>query len=61
MTVPADGGPAIPLGTDGAPPYRVYWDSSALAAGSRITVTATARGGSDVVTTVSEFVLGERG
>ena len=61
FAVAVDGGEPVAIGTDDAPPYRVYWDSTDHPAGTAVDVVATVDDGSgrlrsDVVT----VTLGDR-
>lgn len=57
-----DGGEPIILGVDDAPPYRVYWDNTAVAAGIPIEIVATVADGSGRLRSdVVSVTLGDRG
>jgi hypothetical protein len=63
FAVSIDGGTSMPLGTDWAAPYRVYWDSSDYQDGTTVelTVTAYTPTGRELITTSVVFELGDRG
>ncbi len=46
FSIVVDGGDPIVLGTDDAPPYRLYWNNHTIPAGTRVEVTATVDDGS---------------
>jgi len=61
FAVSVDGGPRVNLGTDWAPPYRVYLASTAFPAGAAVEIAATVRDSSgSEVTTMSRVTLGPR-
>jgi glycosidase len=58
FSIVVDGGDPIVLGTDDAPPYRLYWNNHSIPAGATVEVTATVDDGSgrlrtDTVTVVT--------
>ena len=61
FAVAVDGGEPEVLGVDDAPPYRVYWDNSALPVGTVVEVVATVSDGSGALRSdVVSATVGER-
>jgi glycosidase len=61
FSVAVDGGEPYVVGTDDAPPYRVYWDTSAVPDGASVRVIATVDDGSGRLRSdVREVTMGVR-
>jgi len=61
FAVAVDGGEPLILGTDDAPPYRLYWNNQAIPASASVEIVATVDDGSGRIRSDSVTVtMGER-
>jgi glycosidase len=61
FSISVDGGPAVILGTDDAPPFRLYWNNHTIAAGAEVEITVTVDDGSGRLASDSvTVVMGDR-
>jgi len=61
FAVAVDGGDPVILGTDDAPPYRLYWNNQVIPAGAAVEIVATVDDGSGRLRSDSVMVtMGDR-